>query len=84
MMLQEAIKIMNETHPAFKLISVVDYDNYFVFNIEPKRHDRETNGAWIGGLIAIDKLFKVPMHFHPLMHNSKAFAKAVENNMHIF
>ena len=79
MTLNEAIKNMKKIYPDFKLVSVVDYDNYFVFSIEPQGYDHEINGEWIGGLIAIDKLFKVPIHFHPLMHDPKAFAEAAKN-----
>lgn len=83
MNLNEAIKIMNNKYPKFKLISVVDYDNYFVFNVEPVGYDRAKHGEWLDGLIAIDKLFKVPMHFHPLIHNAKSFSEATKNIMYL-
>lgn len=79
MKLQEAIKIISDTYPRFKLISVVDYDNYFVFSIIPPGHDLERDGEWMGGLVAVDKLFKVTMQFIPLQHNPSAYAKACKN-----
>ena len=79
MVLEEAIKIISSEYPSFKLVSVVDYDNYFVFSIIPPGHDIERDGEWLGGLVAVDKLFKVTMHFIPLQHNPDAYAKAAQN-----
>jgi hypothetical protein len=79
MKLEEAINIIKEEYPNYNLISVVDYDNYFVFNILPPDYDVEKYGEWFGGLVAVDKLFKLSMHFIPLEHNPSAYAKAVQN-----
>lgn len=79
MKLPEAVKIISDAYPGFRLISVVDYDNYFVFSIIPPGHDLERDGEWMGGLVAVDKLFKVTMHFVPMQHNLVAYAKAAEN-----
>ena len=84
MKLKEAIRIMNEEYPNYKLISVVDYDNYFVFNIVPPDYDVEQYGEWFGGLIAVDKLFKLTMHFIPLEHNPAAYSKAAKDNTKYF
>lgn len=82
--LNEAINIMSKMHPKLKLVSVVDYDNYFVFSAHPTDYDRDTNGEYLGGLIAVDKLFKVTMHFIPLLHNPSEYAKAAKNNVTYF
>jgi hypothetical protein len=79
MKLEEAINIIKEEYPNYNLISVIDYDNYFVFNILPPDYDVEKYGEWFGGLVAVDKLFKVTMHFIPLEHNPSAYAKAAQN-----
>jgi hypothetical protein len=79
MKLEEAITIIKEEYPNYNLISVVDYDNYFVFNILPPDYNVEKYGEWFGGLVAVDKLFKVTMHFIPLEHNPDAYIKAVQN-----
>lgn len=84
MKIEEAINLIKETYPNYKLISVVDYDNYFVFNITPPHHNKKSDGEWTGGLVAVDKLFNLTMHFIPLQHNPSAYAKAVENNIKYF
>lgn len=84
MKLEEAVSIMNEEYPNYKLISVVDHDNYFVFSITPPDYDVNKYGEWLGGLIAVDKLFKIPMHFIPLQHDPVAYAKAVKTNIKYF
>lgn len=84
MVLEEAIQIISNAYPNFKFISVVDYDNYFVFNIVPPNHNIETDGEWMGGLVAVDKVFKVTMHFVPFQHNLAAYAKAAETNIKYF
>lgn len=75
---------MREVYPNYKLINVVDYNNYFVFNIAPPNHNVATDGEWFGGLVAVDKLFKVTMHFVPLQHNPSEYAKAAKNNITYF
>ena len=84
MKLEEAIQIITEEYPKYKLLSVVDYDNYFVFNIVPPDYDVDRHGEWFGGLVAVDKLFKLTMHFIPLEHDSEAYAKAAKNNIKHF
>lgn len=84
MKLEEAVSIIKQEYPNFNLVSVVDYDNYFVFSITPPGYDIEENGEWLGGLVAVDKLFKVSMHFIPLQHNPAEYIKAVENNIKYF
>lgn len=84
MKLEEAVSIIKEEYPNYNLISVVDYDNYFVFNIIPSDYDVEKYGEWLGGLVAVDKLFKLAMHFIPLEHDSEAYIKAVQNNIKYF
>ena len=84
MKLEEAINIIKEEYPKYDLISVVDYDNYFVFSIVPPNYTIEQYGEWFGGLVAVNKLFKLTMHFIPLQHNPAAYAKAVENNTKYF
>ena len=84
MKLEEAVNIIRESYPSYNLINVVDYDNYFVFNITPPKHDIEKDGEWLGGLVAVDKMFKIPMHFIPLQHNPSAYAKAAKNNITYF
>ena len=84
MKLEEAIHIIKEEYPNYNLISVVDYDNYFVFNITPPGYDIEQYGEWFGGLVAVDKMIKLTMHFIPLEHNPSAYAKATQNNIKYF
>lgn len=84
MKLEEAVSIIRESYPNYNLINVVDYNNYFVFNITPPNHNIETDGEWFGGLVAVDKLFKVTMHFIPLQHNPVEYAKAAKNNITYF
>lgn len=84
MKLEEATNIIREEYPNYKLISVVDYDNYFVFNIVPPDYNVEQYGAWFGGLVAVDKTFKLTLHFIPLEHNADAYAKATQNNIKYF
>ena len=84
MKLEEAVNIINEEYPKYKLLSVVDYNNYFVFNIVPPDYNVEEYGEWFGGLVAVDKLFKLPMHFIPLEHDPAAYAEAVKTNITYF
>lgn len=84
MKLEEALQIIHEDYPGFRTVNVVDYDNFFVFNITPPGHDRTFNGEWFGGLVAVDKLFKITMSFNPLQHNPAAYAKAAQNNIKYF
>lgn len=84
MKIEEAITIIREAYPNYNLINVVDYDNYFVFNISPPHHNIKTDGEWFGGLVAVDKLFKVTKHFIPLQYNSSEYAKAAKNNIVYF
>jgi hypothetical protein len=84
MKIEEAIAIIREVYPNYNLINVVDYNSYFVFNITPPDHNIETDGEWFGGLVAVDKLFKVTMHFIPLQHNPDEYAKAAKNNITYF
>ena len=84
MKLEEAVSIIRESYPNYNLINVVDYDKYFVFNTTPPKYNIEMNGEWLGGLVAIDKIRKIPMHFIPLQHNPSAYAEAVKNNITYF
>lgn len=84
MKLEEAINIIKEEYPNYNLNSVVDYNNYFVFDITPPDYDVGKYGAWFGGLVAVDKLFKLPMHFIPLEHDPEAYDIAVQNNIKYF
>lgn len=84
MKLQEAINIIKEEYPNYNLNSVVDYDNYFVFDITPPDYDFEKYGAWFGGLVAVDKLVKLTMHFIPLEHDANKYRKAVQNTIKYF
>ena len=82
MKLTDAVQIMHETYPGFNLISVVDYDDYYVFNVSPPGYDVARKGEWLGGLVAVDKMFRVPIHFIPLMH--PGYAEAADNNITYF
>ena len=84
MKLEEAVLIIKEEFPEFKLINAVDYSNYFVFNITPPEHDIEKDGGWIGGLVAVDKLFGITLSFNPLQYNQLEYAKAIKNNITYF
>lgn len=84
MKLEEAVNIIQEEYPNYNLISVVDYDNYFVFSIIPPNYDIEKYGEWFGGLVAVDKMFKLCMHFIPLEHDPSAYINAVQNNIKYF
>lgn len=84
MKLEEAVSIIKEEYPNYNLISVVDFNNYFVFNVTPPYYDVEKYGEWSGGLVAVDKLFKLPMHFVPLEHDSAEYVKATQNNIKYF
>lgn len=84
MKLEEAINIIKEEYPNYKLISVVDFDNYFVFDITPPGYDVNRCGEWLGGLVAVDKMFKLTLHFIPLEHDAVAYNKAVQNNIKHF
>lgn len=79
MKLEEAIKIIKKEYPGYNLVSVIDYDNYFVFDITPPKYDVEKYGAWLGGLVAVDKLFKLTMHFIPLEYDVDEYRKAAQN-----
>lgn len=84
MKLEEAIQIIKEEYPKYKLLSVVDYDNYFVFNIVPPDYDVDRYGEWFGGLVAVDKLFKLTMHFIPLEHDPEKYVQATKTNIKYF
>ena len=84
MKIEEAINSIKKEYPGFNLINGVDYDNYFIFSITPPDYSIEGNGEWLGGLVAVDKIFKVSMHFIPMQHNPDAYLKAVENNIKYF
>lgn len=84
MKIAEAIAIIATKYPNFKLINVVDYDNFFVFNIVPPGHDIERDGEWFGGLTAVDKKLKTTITFNPMMHNPAAYAKAAKDNIKYF
>lgn len=84
MILDEAISIIKKDYPGFKLVNAVDYDNYFVFNIMPPKHDIDRDGEWFGGLVAVDKLFKLTLSFNPLEYNSSEYMEATKNNITYF
>ena len=84
MKLEEAVKVIREEYPGYKLISVTDYNNYFVFSIIPPDYDVEHRGEWFGGLVAVDKLFKLSSHFIPLEHDPTAYSEAIKNNIKYF
>ena len=84
MTLEEAVNIIKNDYPDFKLINVVDYNNYFVFNIIPPKHNIDKDGEWFGGLVAVDKLFKLTLNFNPLEYNSSEYTQAAENNITYF
>lgn len=84
MLLDEAISIIRNKYPDFKLISVVDYDMFFVFNIVPFSHDVNRDGEWLGGLTAVDKTQKTTMSFNPLDHNPELYVEAANNNIKYF
>lgn len=84
MKMEEAIVIVISKYPNFKLVSVVDYDNFFVFNIVPPGYNIARDGEWFGGLTAVDKRLKTTLTFNPLMHNPSAYAKAVKDNIKYF
>lgn len=84
MRLEEAISIIKSKYPDFKMISVVDYDEFFVFNIVPANHNVNRDGAWLGGLTAVNKTLKSTMSFNPLHHDPESYAKAVKNTIKYF
>ena len=84
MKLEDAVSIIKQEYPNYKIISVVDYNNYFVFDIMPFDYDFDKYGPWLGGLVAVDKMFKLTMHFVPLEHDPVAYSKATESNIKYF
>ena len=67
----------------FRIISVVDYDKYFVFNTEPKNFQKSV-GGFIGGLVAVDKETGALFGFNPMDHNPSEYFKTVENKIKYF
>lgn len=84
MRLEEAISIIKSKYPDFKMISVVDYDKFFIFSIVPANHNVNRDGMWLGGLTAVDKKLKSTMSFNPLHHNPILYAEAVNNTIKYF
>ena len=81
MKLEEALDIISDKYPDFNILSVVDYDNFYVFSIVPKSHNTNQDGTWFGGLIAVDKVKKITLNFNPLLHDPSAYAKAVNDTI---
>lgn len=73
MSIKDAEKILLEKFPKAKLISVVDYNNYYVFNTDSKKS--------IKPLIAVTKDEGRIMTFNPLYHGSDEYIKAVRESI---
>lgn len=84
MKLDEALQIITKDYPGFKVHNAVDCGSYFVFNITPPKHDITKDGEWFGGLVAVDKVFKVTLNFNPLNHPDSNYADAAKNNITYF
>lgn len=79
MLLREAYELLNKKKPNLKVLSCVDYNEYFVFNTESSEHS-EDNGPWLGGLLAVNKKTKEVFGFNPMKFNPSEYFKAAETN----
>lgn len=77
---QQAIEIMQKAYPEFILQTVTDYENYFVFTMQPK--DAPEGAMWIDDPTAVDKMTGKTVSFHPLHHSPKDYFKAVREKGH--
>ena len=76
-----AEKIVLRKYPKEQLVSVVDWDKYYVFNTIPKQGDAERNKRLIKSLRAVIKDTGKVMTFNPLYHGDKSYFESVKNSI---
>lgn len=76
----EACERIHEAHPDWKLNSVVEYNEYFVFDAVPKDHDLEKDGPCLLGFTCVRKNDGKVFGFNPLYNNPRVFFREWENN----
>ena len=78
--LSNAKRILETKHPDLRVKSGVDYDEYYVFNTEPKQHNTRQDGVWLNGLMAVHKENHNVIGFNPLCFDTDAYFKTVKEN----
>lgn len=78
--LLDAKRILESEHTDLLIKSGVDYDNYYVFDTEPKEHDESHDGRWLNGLLAVDKENRDIIGFNPFSFDIDAYFKAAEES----
>lgn len=73
--INNALKIVNDKFKGCVVLSSVDYQNWFVFNIRPSGSSNDE--FYVIPLIAVDKLDGKLIGFNPLQHDPKAYREAV-------
>lgn len=84
MFVDEAEDILLDKYPNEKLISVVDCNDYFVFNTIPKKGDEQKNKRMLKPLKAVLKSDGRIMFFTPLHHKDSDYHKKVKTNIHYY
>lgn len=64
--MNQAKKILESKYPDLLVKSGVDYNKYFVFNTSHKQHNELKDGAWLNGLLAVDKDTRKIIGFNPI------------------
>ena len=80
--IDEAMKKFYMEFPTSKILSVVDYDKWFIFNYIPV--DAKIGESYIITLIGIEKATGNIIGFNPLDHDPDKYFKTVEENILIF
>ena len=79
--LYEAENIFREKYPNERLISVVEWKNYYIFNSSPKGISEKIAKFRLTPLRAIDKTNGLIRTFNPLVDGDSTYAKAVKDNI---
>lgn len=67
-----------DKYPEFDILSVVDYDKWFIFDIKPS--NLKADAVYIMPLVGVDKQDSSMIGFNPMYHDYETYKLAVKEN----
>lgn len=66
--MDQARKIILDAHPGMEIENEYDYDDLYVFVIQPKNYDIDKEGAYLDSFYQVDKKTGEMQMFYPMEH----------------
>lgn len=77
--IKDAEKIVLDEYEDYRITSVVDFNDLYVFSTIPMDYEEESNNPFIRGLLAVNKNTGKLTGFNPLVNNPNEYFKAAKN-----